>query len=71
MADDAVCSYPAYNKSDGASLDRRNDWENSNPNWINNEQLTEEYAQISNKIYQELDETKHRAELIKEVIIPK
>ncbi|MDC0586311.1 hypothetical protein OAP06_00985 [Gammaproteobacteria bacterium] len=30
MADDAVCSYPAYNKSDGASLDRRNDWENSN-----------------------------------------
>jgi len=48
-----------------------NDWENSNPNWINNEQLTEEYAQISNKIYQELDETKHRAELIKEVIIPK
>jgi hypothetical protein len=30
MADDAVCSYPAYNKSDDASLDRRNDWENSN-----------------------------------------
>ena len=30
MADDAVCSYPAYNKSDGASLDRRNDWETSN-----------------------------------------
>ena len=48
-----------------------NDWENSNPNWINNEQLAEEYAQISNKIYQELDENKHRSELIKEVIIPK
>ena len=30
MADDAVYIYPAYNKWDDASLDRGNDWEDSN-----------------------------------------
>ena len=48
-----------------------NDWESSNPNWMTNEKLVEEYAEISKKVYETLDENKYKADLIKEVMIPK
>ena len=48
-----------------------NDWESSNPNWMINEKLVEEYAEISKKVYENLDENKYKADLIKEVMIPK
>ena len=48
-----------------------NDWESDNPNWMNNDVLVEEYAEISKKVYQDLDDNKYKADLIKEVMIPK
>ena len=48
-----------------------NDWESSNPNWMTNEKLVEEYAEISKKVYENLDENKYKTDLIKEVMIPK
>lgn len=48
-----------------------NDWESVNPNWMENEKLSEEYAVMTSKVYQNVDDTRHKAELMKEVIIPK
>jgi len=47
------------------------DWEDANPEWMNNEKLKEEYMELSSKVYQTLDENKSRAELIKVGTIPK
>ena len=38
---------------------------------MENEKLSEEYAVMTSKVYQNVDDTRHKAELMKEVIIPK
>ena len=48
-----------------------NDWEIDNPNWMTNEKLSEEYAVMTSKVYQNVDDIRHKAELMKEVVIPK
>ena len=48
-----------------------NEWENGHPAWVSDPKLTEEYMEIANKVYQNVDDGKHRAELIKGSIIPK
>lgn len=48
-----------------------NQLEKDHPDWVNDPKLTEEYMEIANKVYQNVDDGKHRAELIKWSIIPK
>ena len=48
-----------------------NQLEKDHPDWVNDQKLTEEYMEIANKVYQNVDDGKHRAELIKWSIIPK
>ena len=41
-----------YEKGKSTHIKLMNDWESSNPNWMTNEKLVEEYAEISKKVYE-------------------
>ena len=47
------------------------EWENEHPNWSDNETLIEEYMDLSNKIYQNIDGIKLKTNIMKETSIPK
>ena len=46
-------------------------WEEEHPNWMNNEVEMEEYIELQNKIYSDIDDKKNRTILVKELNIPK
>ena len=46
-------------------------WENDHPNWINDDKLSHEYGEMASKVYQNIDDLRHKNELIKEIGIPK
>ena len=47
------------------------EWEKDHPNWSDNEVLIEEYMDLSNKIYQNIDGIKLKTNIMKETSIPK
>jgi hypothetical protein len=47
------------------------EWEKDHPNWSDNEILIEEYMDLSNKIYQNIDGIKLKTNIMKETSIPK
>ena len=48
-----------------------NKWEREHPNWQKNEKETEEYMELTQKIYGDIDKKKNKIILVKEVNIPK
>jgi len=46
-------------------------WEEEHPNWMDNEKDMEEYVELQNKIYSDIDDKKNKIILVKELNIPK
>ena len=46
-------------------------WEEEHPNWMDNERETQEYVELQNKIYSDIDDKKNKTILVKELNIPK
>ena len=47
-----------------------NKWEEEHPGWEEDEKLVEEYMNMSNKVYDNID-NKHKLEILKDISIPK
>ena len=47
-----------------------NKWEEEHPGWEDNEKLVEEYMNMSNKVYDNID-NKNKLEIFKDILIPK